>query len=202
MDIAQMPIGLATALVGRVSFTGDLGYELWMKPHDQLHIWETLWAAGQDMGLKPFGLRALNALRLEKGFGGWAREYRPIYDAYESGLGRFVALKKDADFIGKQAAAEQKALGGTQLSLRTFIVEADQADVIGDEPIMLDGQCVGWVTSGGYAHTSNVSVAMGYVPKEQAHSEGPWTIDILGKTYGAKLQPTCLFDHNGERMRG
>ena len=202
MDIADMPIGLATATVGRVSFTGDLGYELWMKPQDQLHIWETLWEAGKDLGLKPFGLRALNSLRLEKSFGGWAREYRPIYDAYECGLGRFVSLKKDADFIGKAAAAEQKAAGGTKLKLRTFLVDVDQADVIGDEPILMNGECVGWVTSGGYAHASGVSVAMGYVPKEMADSEGPWSIDILGKNHGAKLQPTSLFDHNGERMRG
>ena len=84
-----------------------------MQAHDQVHIWDTLMTAGADLGLKPFGLRALNALRLEKGFGSWAREYRPIYDAYESGLGRFVALKKEADFIGKAAAAKQKAEGGS-----------------------------------------------------------------------------------------
>lgn len=202
MDLRPMDIGLAQAMVGRVSFTGDLGYELWMQPHDQLHIWERLWAAGQDLGLKPFGLRALNSLRLEKGFGGWAREYRPIYDAYECGLGRFVSLKKDADFIGKAAAAEQKARGGTQYKLLTFIVAADQADVIGDEPIHFGGQCVGWVTSGGYAHTSGVSVAMGYVAKDLADRQDGWTIDILGQTYDAQVQRTALFDHNGERMRG
>ena len=202
MDLRFIDVGLATAMVGRVSFTGDLGYELWMEPHDQIHIWEALMEAGQDLGLKPFGLRALNALRLEKSFGGWAREYRPIYDAYESGLGRFVSLKKEANFIGKAAAAEQKAIGGDKLKLVTFLVEADKADVIGDEPIMLDGECVGWVTSGGYAHASNVSVALGYVPKEMADKEAGWSIDILGKTFAAKPQRTALFDHNGARMRG
>ncbi len=202
MDLRPMTLGLSQALVGRVSFTGDLGYEMWMQPHDQLHIWEALMAAGQDLGLKPFGLRALNALRLEKSFGGWAREYRPIYDAYECGLGRFVAVKKPADFIGKQAAIEQKAAGGTAYRLVTFTVAADKADVIGDEPLMLDEVCVGWITSGGYAHTSSVSVAMGYVPKEMAGRETGWSVEILGKTYAATPQPIALFDHKGERMRG
>ena len=202
MDLRCVDLGLASALVGRVSFTGDLGYELWMAPHDQIHIWETLWAAGQDLGLKPFGLRALNALRLEKSFGTWAREYRPIYDAYESGLGRFVALKKDADFIGKAAATAQKARGGDKLKLVTFLVEADRADALGDEPILLDGTCVGWVTSGGYAHGAQVSVALGYVPKEVADKEEGWSIDILGKNYAATPQRTTLFDHRNERMRG
>ena len=77
MAIRQMDVGLAPALVGRVSFTGDLGYEIWMKPEYQRHIFEALMREGEELGLKPFGLRALNAMRLEKGFGGWAREYRP-----------------------------------------------------------------------------------------------------------------------------
>ncbi|MEP5376883.1 MAG: FAD-dependent oxidoreductase, partial [Hyphomicrobiales bacterium] len=104
MDIAYMDIGMAKALVGRVSFTGDLGYEIWMEPQYQRYIFEALQTAGADFDLKLFGLRALNALRLEKNFGGWAREYRPIYHPWECGLGRFVALNKSCDFIGKAAA--------------------------------------------------------------------------------------------------
>ena len=202
MEIRPLDIGLAQALVGRVSYTGDLGYELWMAPQDQLHIWDTLMAAGEDLGLKPFGLRALNALRLEKNFGSWGREYRPIYDAYETGLGRFVALNKAADFIGKEAATAQKAVGGRKYRLTAFIVEADRADVIGDEPLMHQGRCVGWVTSGGYAHTSKVSMALGYVPKELAGELEDWTVEILGQTLPARPHPQPLFDPSGERMRG
>lgn len=202
MDLRTMDIGLSSAMVGRVSFTGDLGYELWMEPHDQVHIWDTLINAGEDLGLKPFGLRALNSLRLEKGFGGWASEYRPIYDAYECGLGRFIALDKDADFIGKTAATDHKKLGGSKYKLLTFVVDANNSDVIGDEPILMNGRCVGWVTSGGYAHTSNASVALGYVPKELASKDDGWSIDIIGENHSAKRQANALFDHNGQRMRG
>ncbi len=80
-----------------------------MKPEYQRYLFTELMAAGAEFDIRPFGLRALNALRLEKNFGGWAREYRPIYTAYEAELGRFVALTKDADFIGKAAARDQKA---------------------------------------------------------------------------------------------
>jgi dimethylglycine dehydrogenase len=200
MDIRRMLLGMAPALVGRVSFTGDLGYEIWMRPEYQRHIFQTLMDAGAEFDIKPFGLRALNALRLEKNFGGWAREYRPIYTPYEAELGRFVALSKDADFIGKAAAAKLKAEGG-KMRLRAFIVDARDADVIGDEPIWHGGDVVGWVTSGGYAHGAGKSVAIGYVPRDLAENDDGWQVELLGEMLAATLQRQPLFDANGSRMR-
>lgn len=200
MDIRRMDLGMAPAIVGRVSYTGDLGYEIWMKPEYQRYLFELLMEKGAASGIRLFGLRALNALRVEKSFGSWAREYRPLYGPVEAGLGRFVATGKDADFIGKAAAVKEKADGGA-LRLRTFLLEAKDADVIGDEPIYLDGVVRGWVTSGGYAHTSGVSVAMGYVPKEIADRSDGWSIELLGEILPARLQPHPLFDSNGQRMR-
>ncbi|MEO0829927.1 MAG: glycine cleavage T C-terminal barrel domain-containing protein, partial [Pseudomonadota bacterium] len=199
MDIREMVLGMAPCVVGRVSFTGDLGYEIWMAPEYQLHVFEALMQAGAEHGIRPFGLRALNALRLEKNFGGWAREYRPIYTPWEAGLGRFIALSKDADFIGKAAATEAK--GNGERRLRTFVVATDEADVIGDEPIWHNGEVRGWVTSGGFAHGSGVSVAMGYVPTEIANEADGWDIEILGARKPARLQPQPLFDANGAAMR-
>ena len=196
-----MNIGLAQALVGRVSFTGDLGYEIWMKPEYQRYILNLLLETGEQFGIKLFGLRALNSLRLEKNYGSWARDYRPVYNPYECELGRFVALDKQSDFIGKQAAAQSLAAGGGPMRLRGFVVEAIDADVIGDEPIFLNGEVFGWVTSGGYAHNSNVSYAVGYVPKELAEQENGWEIEVLGKRLVATMQKHPLFDANGERMR-
>ncbi|WDZ75754.1 FAD-dependent oxidoreductase [Ensifer adhaerens] len=200
MDIRRMDLGMAPAIVGRVSYTGDLGYEIWMKPEYQRYLFELLMEKGAASGIRLFGLRALNALRVEKSFGSWAREYRPLYGPVEAGLGRFVATGKGADFIGKAAAMKEKADGGA-LRLRTFVVEARDADVIGDEPIYLDGVVRGWVTSGGYAHTSGVSVAMGYVPKEIADRSDGWSIELLGEILPARPQPNPLFDANGQRMR-
>lgn len=200
MDIRRMDLGMAPALVGRVSYTGDLGYEIWMKPEHQRYLFELLMQKGAASGIRLFGLRALNALRVEKSFGSWAREYRPLYGPVEAGLGRFVATGKDADFIGKAAAVKEKADGGA-MRLRTFVLDARDADVIGDEPIYLDGVVRGWVTSGGYAHASGVSVAMGYVPKEIADRSDGWSIELLGEILPARLQPHPLFDSNGQRMR-
>ncbi len=201
MAVQQMDIGLAPTITGRVSFTGDLGYEIWMKPEFQRHIFEAILAEGADLGVRPFGLRALNAMRLEKAFGGWAREYRPIYGPLEAGLSRFVAYDKPADFVGKTAARAEREAGGA-LRLMTFVVDAETADVIGDEPIRHGEDIVGWVTSGGYAHHSKASVAMGYVEKTVANSDGPWGIEILGQWHAARVQAAPLFDANAARMRG
>jgi dimethylglycine dehydrogenase len=201
LDIRKLDVGMAPCLVGRVSFTGDLGYEIWMKPEFQRYVFDLIQSQGEDLGLRLFGSRALNSLRIEKNFGSWAREYRPVYGPYEAGMGRFVALKKEADFIGKAAAAAEKESGG-KLRLRVFVVEAKDADAIGDEPIRYEGEVKGWVTSGGYAHASRVSVAMGYVAKEIADKQYGWSIDILGETLPATPQTEPLFDPSAERMRG
>ena len=201
LDIRKLDVGMAPCLVGRVSFTGDLGYEIWMEPEFQRYVFDLIQSQGEDLGLRLFGSRALNSLRIEKNFGSWAREYRPVYGPYEAGMGRFVALKKEADFIGKAAAAAEKESGG-KLRLRVFVVEAKDADAIGDEPIRYEGEVKGWVTSGGYAHASGVSVAMGYVAKEIAYKQYGWSIDILGETLPAAPQIEPLFDPSAERMRG
>ncbi|RWA72405.1 MAG: FAD-dependent oxidoreductase [Mesorhizobium sp.] len=200
MAFAKMDIGMAPCLVGRVSYTGDLGYEIWVAPEYQRAAYQALTKAGEEFGIGLFGSRALNALRLEKNYGSWAREYRPIYGPVEAGLDRFVAYGKEAGFIGKEAALAEREQGG-RLRLRAFIVEANDADVIGDEAIWHDGAVRGWVTSGGYAHHSKKSVAMGYVPKEIADKPDGFEIEILGKLHAARIQAAPLFDANFERMR-
>mgnify|MGYP001827193768 CR=1 FL=1 len=117
--------------------------------------------------MKPFGIRAMMSLRLEKGFGSWGREFRPDYMPCETGMDRFIAWKKNIDFIGRAGAEREKA-DGPKRKLCTYIVEADpadmqQGDVWGDEPIFHEGEVVGFVTSGGFAHYSRKSVAIGSV---------------------------------------
>jgi dimethylglycine dehydrogenase len=200
MSIREMELGMVPAIVGRVSYTGDLGYEIWMRPEYQRSLFEVLLQAGAEFAIRLFGLRALNALRLEKGFGSWSREYRPLYGPMEAGLGRFIALKKEMNFIGKLGAIEEKLAGGS-LRLVTLAVDARGADVLGDEPISIHGAVVGWVTSGGFAHASGVSVAMGYVPKEFATTREGWQIEVLGEMLAAHLITEPLFDPDGRRMR-
>ncbi len=212
MDIRKMEIGNVSCLVGRVSYTGDLGYELWIEADVQRYVLELLQKEGGKFGLRSFGLRALNSLRLEKNYGSWAREYRPIYSPFEAELGSFVAVNKEADFIGKSAAIQEKSDANktnSTLRLRTFVVDTNDADVIGDEPIWFRNgheknesyEIKGWVTSGGFAHNSGVSVAMGYVPKEIADEKQGWGIEILGQRFSATLQEEALFDPKGNIIR-
>src|SRR4029453_16510293 len=135
MEVAMLP-----AHVGRISFTGELGYEIWVPADCQLALYEEIVAAGADLGLKHFGARALNSLRLEKSFGNWAREYRPIYTPTEAGLDRFVDWSK-TETIGVAAAAKARE-GGSPRPLVTFVVDAADADAIGDEPVWHDGKVI------------------------------------------------------------
>ena len=111
MSFRPMDVGMIPALVGRVSFTGDLGYEIWVTADYQRALYDRLVAAGRPFALRPFGGRALNAMRLEKSFGTWAREYRPIYGPYEAGLGRFVDLARN-DLVGRGRAAGKRTRRG------------------------------------------------------------------------------------------
>ncbi|MBL8700883.1 MAG: GcvT family protein [Alphaproteobacteria bacterium] len=200
MSFKRMDVGMAPAMVGRLSFTGDLGYEIWVKPEYQRHLYDLIVEAGAEFGLRHFGARALHAMRLEKSFGNWAREYRPLYGPLEAGLSRFVAYDKP-DFIGRAAALEEKASGG-KLRLCAFRVDAKDADAIGDEAILHDGKALGWVTSGGYAHSAGTSVVLGYVQKHLATATSGFEVEILGEKRRATRLDAPLFDPKGERMRG
>ena len=138
-------------------------------------------------------------MRIEKSFGNWAREFRPIYGPFEAGLGRFMDFKK-GDFIGRAAAAEEKESGGA-LKLLCFKVAATDADAIGDEPIWHDGKTVGWVTSGAFGHRVGESLALGYVPASLAAADGGFEIEIIGERHRATRLVAAAFDPSGRLMR-
>tara|TARA_R110002096_G_scaffold28763_6_gene87084 strand:+ start:1496 stop:3931 length:2436 start_codon:yes stop_codon:yes gene_type:complete len=201
MDFRESDVAAIPAKINRVSYTGDLGYEIWVAPEYQRRLYLELLQAGGEYQIRHFGMRALLCLRLEKNFGTWFREFRPIYGPFEAGLDRFVALSKP-DFIGRAAAIRARD-DGPKLARVSFVVDALDADVMGDEPIWKDGQVIGWVTSGGYAHNYDCSLAQGYVPRGCAEdlAPGAFQIEILGQMCAARIQPEPLFDPNGERMR-
>ncbi len=241
MDIREMDIHGAPTIVNRITYAGDLGYEIWMAPSYQRKVYAGLKQAGAEFGIVDFGMRALLSMRLEKNFPTWFRELRPIYGPYEGGMDRFVKLSKN-DFIGREAAAKEHA-DGPKLMRVSFVVEAVDADVMGDEPVwarvgdmdygsveashgygaprfgpdgaeiakpvqgsMRDGdwRVVGWVTSGGYAHHVQLSMAQGYIPAPlAAKSEADlFEIEILGVRRPARIAIDPPFDPSGERMRG
>ena len=196
----RMALGVVPALVGRISFTGDLGYEIWVTPDVQPALYDALRTAGEAFGLRDVGMRALNALRLDKAFGTWAREYRPSYGPVEAGLDRFVSYGRQ-DFIGRDAALRERDEGG-RLRLVTLMVDADDADAAGDEPVVHDGKPVGWVTSGGFAHSVGRSVALAYVPKALAEAGTALQVEIIGALRRTTIVSQAPFDPAGLRMRG
>jgi dimethylglycine dehydrogenase len=200
MSFRRMDAGPIPAYVGRVSFTGDLGYEIWVTSDYTRSLYDLLQEAGKPHELRLIGGRALNSLRLEKSFGTWAREYRPIYGPLEAGLARFVDLKKN-DFIGRSAVVAAKEAGGGALRLLTFEVDALDADAIGDEPIWHQGKVVGWITSGGYGHSVRKSLALGYVPAKLASASDGFEIELIGERRKATRLAAPAFDPQGLRMR-
>ncbi len=200
LSVQEMEIGGTPAIVCRVSYTGDLGYEIYVPAAYQVSLYQTLADAGKDLGLKTFGMRAMMSLRLEKSFGSWLREYKPDYTPAETGLDRFIHFQKP-DFIGRDAAIAARDNPPSR-HLATLIVDADDADVWGDEPIFRGGEVIGFVTSGGYAHFSEKSVAIGFIPNDMIEDGAEFEIEILGDMRRAVINNTPLFDPNGERMRG
>ncbi len=199
LSFRRLDVGMIPALIGRLSFTGELGYEIWVGPDYQRALFDLLIGAGGGYGLRLFGGRALNALRIEKSFGSWAREFRPIYGPAEAGLGRFVDFGKEA-FIGRTAALEERAEGGAR-RLAAFAVHASQADAMGDEPIWHDGKVVGWVTSGAYGHRVARSLALGYIEAGVHNETEGFEIEILGERRPAQRLTAAAYDPSGARMR-
>ncbi len=201
MDLRKISVGQTDCLVQRVSYTGGLGYEIYCDPMAQRCLWNTLWSAGQPFGMRPFGMRAMMSLRLDKFFGSWMSEFSPDYTAAETGLDRFIAFSKNADFIGRAAAEAERATGPAR-KLCAFDVEADTADVNAYEPIWLKGEVVGFCTSGGYSHHAQKSIAQGFLPCQHATEGQEVEIEILGTKHKARVITTPLFDADHAQMRG
>ena len=201
LDVAPMTVGMTDCIVQRVSYTGDLGYEIFCDAMAQRQLWWTLWNAGQQHGMVPFGMRAMMSLRLDRFFGSWLSEFSPDYTAAETGLDRFISWKKNTDFIGR-APAEAERANPPARRLCAFVVDADDADVHGYEPIWLDGAVVGFCTSGGYSHWAGKSVAQGFLPRDRIADGLEVEIEILGKMRKARVVTQALFDADGARLRG
>ncbi|MDC0981605.1 FAD-dependent oxidoreductase [Candidatus Pseudothioglobus singularis] len=196
-DIRDTFVGGVPALCVRISFTGELGYEIYVAPQYQLKLFEAIEEVGEDLGLKWFGGRALMSMRLEKSWGAWTMDFRPDFTLMESGLDFFVDW--DKDFIGKKAALIEKMKGPTK-KLSVIQIETE-TDVSGDEAVMHNGECVSYITSGGYGHSVQRSLAMTYLPVELIDSNTTLEVEILGEFHKASIVMEPLYDPSGSKMR-
>ena len=194
-DVKEMYVGGVPAIVNRISFTGELGYEIYVAPHFLLKLYEAMEAAGKEFNLKPFGGRALMSMRLEKNWGAWTLDFRPDFTAKESGLDFFIDWNKD--FIGKESAKKDKS----KLKLTPLIIETDDIDVTNNEAVVKDGKSIGYITSGGFAHYVNKSIAYSYLDEEILKSNEKFQVEINGNFYNCSIIKEALYDPTGERMR-
>ncbi len=201
LGVARLAIGMADCVVQRVSYTGDLGYEIYCEPTSQRHLWHVLSEAGEEFGMRPFGMRAMMSLRLDRFFGSWHREFSQDYTAAETGLDRFISFKKNVDFIGR-AVAEAERKNGPARRLCAFEVDVDDADVVAWEPVWIGEDVVGYCTSGGFAHWSDKSIALALIASDRAEDAALVDIEILGQRRRASRMEAPVFDPDGIRMRG
>ncbi len=199
MRSACITVGGVECLALRVSFTGDLGWELHCAEADQTKLYSALLEAGKEFDAGPVGSRALMSLRLEKGYGSWGREYSPEYWPQESGLARLT--KMDKDFLNKAAYAEVAETPARE-HMVLMEVNADVADASGGEPIFRpDGTPIGQVSSGAYGYHVEKSLALGYV-KDGHEAPGPIVeIAVLGQPHQARILAEPPFDADGSRLR-
>jgi len=196
----SLDVGLIRAKVGRLSVVGELGYEISCRANEHATLRSTLLGAAKDLGITEYGFNAINALRLEKSFGIWSREFTQGYTAAETGMDRWIAFDK-GDFIGRAAALEEKASGGPRRNLVTLAIDAEDADASGYEPIWLKGRRVGFITSGGYGHTVGKSLAMALVEPEAAGAGTELSVHIVGVERQARVIEASPYDPKGTKMR-
>jgi 4-methylaminobutanoate oxidase (formaldehyde-forming) len=187
----------ARALVVRIGYVGELGYELYIAPECAASVFEALWEAGQRVGIANAGYRAIDSARLEKGYLYWSADLSPDYNPFEAGLGFCVALGK-GEFIGREALRAVKAAGVTR-ELASFTIEGF-APLHGGEAIVHQGKVVASSTSAGYGHTLGKSIAFGYLPASLAQATD-FSIEAFGKSYAAQRGPRTLYDPGMKRLR-
>jgi dimethylglycine dehydrogenase len=200
LGVVHLDLGFAPALVARLSVTGELGYEIYVPTAYLPTLLDEVLRASPLIGTRHAGMYALNSLRLEKSFGAWSREFSRDYSPRMAGLQRFIAYDRPL-FIGRDAALRDlDAI--PERRLVTLRVSSPEADANGYEPICMGDKIVGFVTSGGYAHCADTSVAMGYVDSFVQDDEDDLSVTILGKPCSCQILQHALIDPMGARMRG
>lgn len=199
MTARQVTVGNVPALALRVTYVGELGWELYPTMEYGLALWDTLWEAGRPHGLVACGYRAIDALRIEKGYRVWSSDITPEETPYEAGLGFAVRLDK-GDFIGRDALVAARE-AGPRKRLRCLVLDDPRSVCLGNEPLRVDGAIVGRVTTGGYGFAVEKSIAYAYLPADRVAIGTRGEIDIFGAWVGFAVVSEPVFDPAGERIR-
>jgi glycine cleavage system T protein len=196
----EITLGDAPVLALRVTYVGELGWELYAPSEYGRALWRSIWDAGRPHGLVAAGYRAIDALRLEKGYRVWSSDITPEETPYEAGLGFAVKPEKGVDFIGREALANARA-EGPRKRLRCLVLDDPRSVALGNEPVRVDGAIVGRVTSGGYGFAVERSIAYAYLPPDQAAIETRGDVEVFGEWIGFEIAREPLWDPEGRRIR-
>jgi 4-methylaminobutanoate oxidase (formaldehyde-forming) len=192
-------VGSVPVLALRVTYVGELGWELYAHTEYGRALWTTLWDAGTPHGMVAAGYRAIDALRLEKAYRVWSSDITPDETPFEAGLGFAVALDKGVDFIGREALIAPRE-AGPRKRLRCLVLDDPRSVCLGNEPVRIDGAVVGRVTSGGYGFAVERSIAFAYLPPDRAvGTRGE--VEVFGEWIGFEVARDPLYDPTGERIR-
>jgi 4-methylaminobutanoate oxidase (formaldehyde-forming) len=198
MTARELAMGSVPCVALRVTYVGELGWELYCPSEFGLRLWDTIWESGRRFGLVPGGYKAVDSMRLEKGYRVWGADISPEVDPFQAGL-VFAAKLDKGDFIGRDALrAKRESPASTKLAC--LVLDDPRAVALGSEPVRTDGDVVGRVTSGGYGYTVEKSIAYAYIPAS-CPVDTPIEIDIFGTWVGGRVAGEPLFDPNGARVR-
>ena len=193
-------VGPVPALALRVTYVGELGWELYAHTEFGTALWDLLWEAGREHGLVAGGYRAIDALRLEKGYRVWSSDITPDETPYEAGLGFAVALDKPGGFVGRDALVAARA-AGPRKRLRCLVLDDPRSVCLGNEPVRIDGAIAGRVTSGGYGVAVERSIAYAYLPPDLAAVGTRGEVEVFGQWIGFAVAAEPLYDPTGARIR-
>jgi 4-methylaminobutanoate oxidase (formaldehyde-forming) len=200
MTAAEISVGAVPCLAARVTYVGELGWELYCPSEYGQALWDALWEAGREHGLRACGYRAIDALRLEKGYRAWGTDITPEDTPGEAGLGFAVAVDKD-DFIGRDATLAERERGGPERRLCCLTLADPLAVCLGSEPVRVGGEVAGRVTSGGYGFAVERSIAYAYLPAARSEVGSAVQVEVFGEWVAAEVAAEPLWDPRGERIR-
>jgi glycine cleavage system T protein len=200
MTVQEITLGHVPVRALRVTYVGELGWELYCPAEYGLGLWKLLWDAGRDHAMVAAGYRAIDSLRLEKGYRVWGADITPDETPYEGGVDFCVKLDKEGGFIGRDALAEAKERG-PRTRIACLVLEDSRSVALGNEPVRIDGEIRGRVTTGGYGYTVESSIAYAYVPPESAEPGTEVEVEIFGEWVAGEVAAEPLFDPKGERIR-
>jgi glycine cleavage system aminomethyltransferase T/glycine/D-amino acid oxidase-like deaminating enzyme len=200
MSLREATVGNVPVRMLRVTYVGELGWELYCPTEYGLGLWRALWEAGQPHGIVAGGYRAIDSLRLEKGYRVWGTDITPDEDPYEGGVGFCVKLDKDGGFVGREALAAAKERG-PRSRLCCLTLEDPRSIALGNEPVRVGGDVVGRVTTGGYGYTVERSIAYAYLPPERSEPGTAVEVEIFGRWVEGSVAAEPLFDPAGVRVR-